>query len=387
MYPYGNTMPPALVAGLGVLVAAGFSVAFALIWADGFAAVGYQWGLAGYREAPAHVVDAYTTRGRNSSRQVVLDANGSRQTIRVQDRDLFSRLKVGEAVRERIVNDRVVAIRVGANELPIEDNLAWLVGLPGGILTGVLVFVMGIRAWLAKGFITRGGLASWQASTAGLPEGLMFVAVVVLVFSALSITVIEWVTSGHPPFPVVASVIVAFTIAGVLLSIRMVRMTRARGVSGSRATSGELITSLIVPAKNGQWDVSFIGDGPVPKDLTLSTLDEAAVTRIETLIADAYKSRPVDVSFAWYPWESNGGRGSHGEFMVFMTKHQQGEYVATLDGRPEVTASSKTFEGLSNAIETVMASQGAADAQHLQACITWNRTLTTFGYVHSGPPH
>ena len=58
---------------------------------------------------------------------------------------------------------------------------------------------------------------------------------------------------------------------------------------------------------------------------------------------------------------------------------------ATLDGRPEVTASSPTFQGLSNAVETVMASQGDADPQHLQACITWNRTLTNFGYVHSVP--
>ena len=386
MNRYGNTTPPALVVALGLLTAAGFSVAFALIWQDGVAAVGYQWGLAGYREAPAHVVDSYTTRGRNSSRQVVLDANGTRQTLRVQDRDLFGQLKVGEAVRERIVNDRVVAIRVGGNELPIEDNLAWLVGLPGGILTGVLVLVMGIRAGLAKGFITRGGLASWQASTAGLPEGLMFVAAVALFFSGLSITLIEAVTSRIPPFQIVASVIAVFTVAGVMLSIRMVRMTRTLGEVGLRVTSGELITALIGTAKNGGWDVSFIGDGRVPKDLTLSTLDESAVSQIETLIADTHKKRPVDVSFTWYPWEeSKGGRGSRGEFMIFLTQHEHGDYVATLDGRPEVTASSPTFEGLSNAIETVMASQGDTDRQHLQACITWNRTLTNFGYVHSVP--
>ncbi|HEV2033560.1 MAG TPA: hypothetical protein VGU71_05095, partial [Candidatus Dormibacteraeota bacterium] len=147
------------------------------------------------------------------------------------------------------------------------------------------------------------------------------------------------------------------------------------------------ITALVVRAKNGQWDVSFIGDGRVPKDLTVSALDEAAINRIETLIADTHKSRPVDVSFAWYPWESKGGRGSHGEFMIFMTQHEHGDYVATLDGRPEITTSSPTFEGLSTAIETVLASQGAIDPQHLEACITWNRTLTTWGYVPTVPSH
>ena len=68
-----------------------------------------------------------------------------------------------------------------------------------------------------------------------------------------------------------------------------------------------------------------------------------------------------------------------------LTQHQHGDYVATLDGRPEVTASSATFEGLSTAIEAAMAGQGSADAQHLQACVTWNRTLTTWGYVQ--PSH
>lgn len=131
--------------------------------------------------------------------------------------------------------------------------------------------------------------------------------------------------------------------------------------------------------------MSFIGDGRVPKDLAVSALDEAALNRIETLIADTHKPRPVDVSFAWYPWESKGRRGSRSEFMVFMTQRQHGDYVATLDGRSDITASSPAFEGLSTAIETVMASQGATGAQHLQACITWNRTLTDFGYVHSLP--
>ena len=352
-------MPPALVIGLGLLVVAGFSVAFALIWGDGVAAVTYRWGLAGYRDAPAKVVDAYTTSGRTTSHRVVLNSNGSRQTIRVYDTELFRKLAPGDAVRERLVTDRVVALRVGSNELPIEDNLAWLIGIPAGILTGVLVLVMGIRAGLAKGFISRGAMESYQTSTAGLPEGLMFIVVVVLFFSALSITVIEFVTFRPPPFPVVASVIAASTVAGVLLSIRMVRVTRALGEVGSRLTSGELITALVVRAKNGQWDVSFIGDGRVPKDLTVSALDEAAINRIETLIADTHKSRPVDVSFAWYPWESKGGLGSRGEFMIFMTQHEHGDYVATLDGRPEITASSPTFEGLSTAIEAAMAGQGS----------------------------
>ncbi|HEV1991512.1 MAG TPA: hypothetical protein VGR34_01445, partial [Candidatus Dormibacteraeota bacterium] len=257
-YPYART-PPALVVALGVLVGAGFSVAFALIREDAVAAIAYQWGLASYREAPAQVVETYTRRSRSTTtRVVVLDASSSRQTINVYDVELFNKLVRGTPVRERLVADRVVALRIGANELPIQDNLAWLIGLPAGILTGLLVIVMGIRAGHANGFMTRGGVASYQASTAGLAEGLMFMAAAVLFFSAVSIYVIELITSRLPPFPVVGSVIAAFTVAGVLLSTRMVRQTRALGVIGSRLTSAALITALVVRAKNGQWDVSFI---------------------------------------------------------------------------------------------------------------------------------
>jgi hypothetical protein len=170
------------------------------------------------------------------------------------------------------------------------------------------------------------------------------------------------------------------------LLIRGKRTSLALAEIGSAVSSDNLITALILPAKNGQWDVSFIGDGNLPKDLTLSSLDEAAVSQIENLIADTTKSRPVDVSFAWYPWDSKSGRGSGGDFMIFMTQHKPGEYVATLDGRP-TTALSKTFEGLASAIESALAAQSLAGDSTLQACITWNRTLTNWGYVHAGPPH
>src|SRR6266851_2265682 len=384
MYSSGST-PPSLVIGIGLLLTAGCSVALALIWGDGVAAVAYQWGLASPREAPAQVVNTITTYRRRSGtlRQVVLLVDGGRETINVHDGELFRQLAPGEPIRERIVADRVVAIRAGAQELQIEDNLNWLIGLVGGILLGVAVLVIGIRTGLANGFFSRGAIG--YPGAAGGPELLVILASFALVVSGVSIGVVEWVTNGVPPLPVVASVIAAFTVAGGFLLIRAKRTNRALGEVGSRVTSGELITAMIGNAKNGGWDVSFIGDGRVPKDVTLSTLDGAALNRIENLIADAHKSRPVDVSFAWYPWESKGGRGSRGEFMIFLTERKHGEYVATLDGRPEVTASSPTFEGLSTAIETAMASQDEADPQHLQACIAWNRTLTNFGYVHSVP--
>lgn len=384
MYSSGST-PPSLIVGIGLLLVAGCCVVLALIWGDSVAAVAYQWGLASPREAPAQVVNTITTYRRRSGtlRQVVLLVAGSRETINLHDGELFRKLAPGEPVRERLVADRVVAIRVGAQELQIEDNLQWLIGLVGGILLGIAVLVMGIRTGLAKGFFNGGAMG-----LAGGVEIVMLIASFALVLSGFSIGVVEWVTNGVPPLPVVASIVAAFTIAGGVLVIRAKRTSQALGEIGSTLSSGELITALIVPAKKGGWDVSFIGDGKVPKDLTVSTLDEGALSTIENLIADTHKKRPVDVSFAWYPWEeSKGGRGSRGDFMIFMTQHQHGEYVATLDGRPEVTASSPTFEGLSNAIETVMASQGDTDPQHLEACITWNRTLTNFGYVHSGVPH
>jgi hypothetical protein len=377
---------PAVIVGLGVLLTVGFLVGFTLIWGDGIAAVAYQWGLAGYREAPAKVVQTHTYYGRRSTtRQVVLDANGSRQTIRVHLSDLFNKLLPGDIVSERLVNDRVVAIRLGPEQVQIEDNMPWLIGLPAGVITGLLVIVMGIRAGTSKGFISTKALEQYQASVRGLPEGLMFLAAAALCLSAVSISVVEWVTRGVPPFPVVAFVIAAFTVVGAGYAIRMGRMKRGLAGTGLLPSSEALITALILPAKNGQWDVSFIGDGRLPRDVTLSTLDEAAVSQIETLIAHTYESRPVDVSFAWYPWESKS-RG-RGEFMVFMTQQKQDEYVATLDGRSEITASSKTFAGLSTAIETALAARGMSQEQPLQACITWNRTLTTWGYVHPGPPH
>jgi hypothetical protein len=384
MYSSGST-PPSLVIGLGLLLIAGCSVGFALIWGDSVAAVAYQWGLASPREAPAQVVNTFTIYRRRSGtlRQVVLLVAGSRETINLHDGDLFRKLAPGEPIRERIVADRVVAIRVGAQELQIEDNLQWLIGLVGGILLGVAVLVIGIRSGLANGFFSRGAIG--YPGSAGGPELLVILASFALVLSGFSIGVVEWVTNGVPPLPVVASIIAAFTIAGGVLLTRAKRTNQALGEIGSALSSGDLITALIVPAKKGGWDVSFIGDGRVPKDLTVSTLDEGALNTIENLIADTHKKRPVDVSLAWYPWDPKGGRGSRGDFMIFLTQHQHGEYVATLDGRPEVTASSPSFEGLSAAIEAVMARSGDPDPQHLEACITWNRTLTNFGYVHSVP--
>ncbi|HET6309919.1 MAG TPA: hypothetical protein VFH00_02810 [Candidatus Nitrosotalea sp.] len=380
--------PPAFLVGVGMLLIAVCCVVVALIWGDCFAAVEYQWGLAGNREAPAQVVNTITTYHRRggTTRQVVLKADGSTQTIQVHDGELFGKLARGTPVRELLVTDRVVAIRMGAQELPIEDNLQWLVGMLAGIVLGVAVLIGGIRAGHANGFFTRGAIASYQSTSKGRPEGIVFVGSAVLFLSAFSIVLIEFVTGGVPSLPVVASVISAVGIGGGTLAIRMARMVGTLDERASLSRSGQLITALIVRAKNGQWDVSFIGNGPVPKDLTLGTLDEAALNTIANLIAHTNNSRPVDVSFAWYPWESKSGRGPHGEFMIFTAQHQQDEYVATLDGRPEVTASSPTFEDLSTAIETVMTGQGDADPQHLQACITWNRTLTNFGYVHSGIP-
>jgi len=385
MYSSGST-PPSLVIGLGLLLIAGCCVVLALIWGDSVAAVAYQWGLASPREAPAQVVKTITIyrRRMGTQRQVVLLVDGSRETINLHDGELFRKLASGEPIRERIVADRVVAIRAGAQELQIEDNLNWLIGLVGGILLGVAVLVIGIRTGLANGFSSRGAIG--YPGSVGGPELQLILASFALVVSGVGIGVVEWVTNGVPPWPVVASIIAASTVWGGFLLIRAKRTNQALGEVGSRVTSGELITALIVRAKDAQWDVSFIGDGRVPKDLTVSTLDEAALSTIDNLVADTHKKRPVDVSFAWYPWEeSKGRRGSRGEFMSFMTEHKNGEYVATLDGRSEVTASSPTFEGLSNAIEKVMASQGAEDPEHLEACITWNRTLTNFGYVHSVP--
>src|SRR5258708_39261975 len=250
MYSSGST-PPSLVIGIGLLLIAGCSVVLALIWGDGVAAVAYQWGVASPREAPAQVVNTITTYRRRSGtlRQVVILVEGGRKTINVQDVEVVRKLVPGEPIRERIVADRVVAIRVGGQELQIEDNLHWLVGLVGGILLGVAVLLIGIRTGLANGFFNRGAIG--YPGSVGGPELLVILASFALVVSGVSIGVVEWVTNGVPPLPVLASIIAASTIWGGFLLIRAKRTNQALGEVGSRVTSGERITAMIGNAKNG----------------------------------------------------------------------------------------------------------------------------------------
>jgi hypothetical protein len=376
-YRYAAINRPPVMGLIGVTLSAACGVGLALIGGDALAATEYQWGFAGYREAPAQVVDTYVRRhGRSGDTfEVVLDSDGGRRTIDVQHQPLFDRLSPDEKVEERLVGDRVVAIRAGNGVLPIDDNLAWLIGLPGGILLGLILLVTGIRAGVAKRPAYEG------------PETLLLMPAVALGGSGIVIGLVDQVTAATPGLPFVAAVVAVSLLGGVAFSIRMARMAtilagRVDGTTAPRkrkARTNELVTALIVSAKGSGWDVSFIGDGAVPKDLVVTNLDNRALKLIELQVADAKKRRPIDVSFAWYPWEPKGGR-SKSDFRIFDARQESARYTATLDGSPEVTASSPTFEGLAAATEAVMAAQPEAELPPLQACIIWNRTLTAEGY-------
>jgi hypothetical protein len=131
----------------------------------------------------------------------VLDTAGTRQTIDVQHQQLFNDLTPGETVQERLVMKRVVAIRAGRQVLPIDDNLAWMVGLPGGIILGVLLIVPGFRAGLAKGFTSGKAIKSYQASTFGLPEGLLFLVCAALALGGVSTGLVELAAGATTPCP------------------------------------------------------------------------------------------------------------------------------------------------------------------------------------------
>jgi hypothetical protein len=374
---YAAINRPPVISLIGLTLAAACGVVLALIGGDALAATEYQWGFAGYREAPAQVVETNVRRHvrRADTFEVVLDADGGRRTIDVQHQPLFDRLLPGEKVEERLVGDRVVAIRAGNGVLPIDDNLAWLIGLPGGILLGLILLVMGIRAGVAK-----------RPAYEGL-ETLLLMPAVALGGSGIVIGLVDQVTAATPGLPFVAAVVAASLLGGVAFSMRMARMAtvlagRDDGMTSPRnrkARANELVTALIVSAKGSGWDVSFIGDGAVPKDLVVTNLDYRALKLIELQVAEAKKRRPIDVSLAWYPWEPKGGR-SKSDFKIFDVRQESARFTATLDGSPEVTASSQTFEGLAAAIEAVMAAQPEAELPPLQACIIWNRALTAEGY-------
>jgi hypothetical protein len=376
-YRYAAINRPPVMGLIGVTLAAVCGVGLALIGGDALAATTYQWGFAGYREAPAQIVDAYVHRhGRSSDTfEVVLDADGGRRTIEVQHQPLFDQLSPGQKVEERLVGDRVVAIRVGNGVLPIDDNLAWLIGFPGGVLLGLILLVMGIRAGVAKRPASEGR------------ETLLLMPAVALGGSGIVIGLVDQFMAATPGLPFVAAVVAVSLLGGIAFSIRMAGMAtvlagRVDGTTAPRkrnSGANDLVTALIVSAKAGGWDVSFIGDGAVPKDLVVTNLDDRALKLIELQVADAKKRRPIDVSLAWYPWEHKGGR-SKTDFRIFDVRQESALYTATLDGSPEVTASSTTFEGLASAIEAVMAAQPEAELPPLQACIIWNRTLTDEGY-------
>jgi hypothetical protein len=224
-YPYTGPIRPLVACGLGVLVAAASFLVLALIGGDSAAAVEYQWGMAGYTETPAQVVETYVQHHTKNpdAWKVVLAAEGARQTIEVQHQPLFNDLTAGQTVHERLVMNRVVAVRAGGQVLAIDDYLAWLLGLPGGILLGLMLLILGVRAGLAKGFNKSTAMRSYLASTAGRPEGVLFVACLAFFFSGVSIGVIEQFTAATPPFGVVAFVLAAFTVVGAALSVRMVR--------------------------------------------------------------------------------------------------------------------------------------------------------------------
>jgi hypothetical protein len=374
---YAAINRPPVMGLIGVTFAAACGVGLALIGGDALVATEYQWGFAGYREAPAQVVDTYVRRHVRSGDtfEVVLDTNVGRRTIDVQHQPLFDQLSPGEKVEQRLVGDRVVAIRARNGVLPIDDNLAWLIGLPGGILLGLILLVMGIRTGVAKRPASEG------------PETLLLMPAVALGGSGIVIGLVDQFMAATPGLPFVAAVVAVALLGGVAISIRMARMAtilagRVDGTTAPRkgkARANELVTALIVSAKGSGWDISFIGEGAVPKDLVVTNLEYRALKLIELQVADAKKRRPIDVSFAWYPWEPKGGR-SKGDFRIFDVRQESALYTATLDGSPEVTASSTTFEGLAAAIEAVVAAQPEAELPPLQACIIWNRTLTTEGY-------
>jgi hypothetical protein len=165
----------------------------------------------------------------------------------------------------------------------------------------------------------------------------------------------------------------------------MIRVAGGSAAGRTGAGAEDLVTALIVHDRGRRWGVSFIGDNPLPKDTILAGLNEDALRWLDVRIASTHKRRPVDVSFAWYPWESKHGSAQR-EFMIFEAHHEPGRYLVALDGRPEVTASSPTFEGLAEAIEAAMAGQPAADLPTFQACITWDRTLTPAGYTQAARP-
>ena len=372
---------PGFVIALAIGGIATCSVVLALMAPAGVAVSLYDWGLAGYREESAHIVSTHIYRHSRSpdTWEVVVDVGGT-QTIDVNHQGLFNQLIPNEAVVVRVVGDRVVAIRVGNRVLSNEDNLPWLIGLPGGIVGFLLLLVVNVRAARAGGLMAAGELVSGPGP--GEPLWLLNViaacVAAILVLGGFSIAVIEWMSGGTPPLPLVAGVLLGFTLVAGILALRTARQLGAQPLRGSRRASRALITAVIAAARAGKWEVEFVGDGRMPKDLVLERLDGSALDRIDGAIEAASRTRPVDVSIAWYPWV--GGGRSRRNTMVFNVKHEHGRCVATLDEHPEVTASSETFEGLADAIGKSMPLDVLTDKD----VITWDRTLTETGYVEVG---
>ena len=377
---------PVVAIPLSVVCLAVCWVVLSLMAPAGLAVTAYQWGLASYREKSAHIVSTkiYPHAKSVDAWEVVVGVEGveGTQTIDVNHQELFSELIPNEAVVARLVSAHVVAIRVSGRLLTADDNLPWLIGLPGGILGSLLFLMLNVRAARAGGLMNPEALLSAPASGAGLRTLYRIAGIVagILFFSGFTIGAFELWAGPTPPWPLVAGVLAGYTVGGWLLSARMSRLEAVEAGLGPRRVTGALITALITPAKGGRWDVECVGDGRMPADLTVDALDGPALTRIDTAIAASRKSRPIEVSYAWYPWGAKPGNRTHHDSMIFNVKHDHGRFVATLDERPEVTASSETFDGLADAIAKATAPEPLTDKD----VVTWDRTLTQTGFVEAG---
>lgn len=349
----------------------------------GLAVTSYQWGLVAFREKSAHIVGTQVHHHSKSADawEVVIDVEGleGMQTIDVNHQELFSELIPNEAVVARLVTGHVVAIRVSNRVLTAEDNLPWLIGLPGGILGSLLFLVLSVRGARAGGLMNPEALSSAPASGTGLRALYRIAGIAggILVFGGFTIGAYELWAGAPPPWPLVAGVLAGYTAAGWLLSARMSRLEPVEAALRPRRITAPLITALITPAKGSKWDVEFVGDGRMPPDLTVDALDGPALTSIDIAIAGARKSRPIEVSYAWYPWEARHGSHTQHDSMIFKVKYDHRRFVATLDEHPEVTASSETFDGLAEAIASATAPEPLTDKD----VVTWDRTLSQTGYV------
>jgi hypothetical protein len=206
-----------------------------LIGLQGVPALLYQWGLASYSTQDATVVGSIVSHGRSTTHSVTVDLAGSQRMYDVRPRPLFSRLHPGQRVAVRLVRSEVVEIDLDGDSLPVDDELRWLVGAPGGLLLGGLVALGGYRRGRAEH-------SWWWPSASGLTWediggrlGIIVLATAMaLVFSGIVLGVSAWITDATPPWP--AAVVVLAGWAGLWAKV----FSRAWASTRRTATAGAM---------------------------------------------------------------------------------------------------------------------------------------------------